>query len=382
MKIVHICLCGLFTDGFNYQDNLITKYHRQMGFDVTVIASQWVWDEGSAKQVQVDPYVNEDGVKVIRIPNRIGNVNSKLKLYKGLYCVIDGEKPDVIFLHNFQFLDALTVRKYVKQHRVKWYVDNHSDYSNSATNWLSKTLMHKLLWRFVAARIQPYVTRFYGVLPARVDFLKDVYKLPAEKCELLEMGADDELVDQAARPDAIRALRERYGISENDFFIVTGGKIDRFKMQTLLLMQAVKELADTLPVKLLVFGSIDDSLKSQADALVDGNAVQYIGWIRATDSYDYFAAADLVVFPGRHSVFWEQVVAQGIPMICKQWSGTTHVDIGGNVLFLQEDSKEEIAGVLFDLLASPQRYAQMKAAAKQDANRFLYSDIAKRAILP
>ena len=46
MKIVHICLAGPFTDGWNYQDNMISKYHKKMGFDVTVIASQWIRNEG------------------------------------------------------------------------------------------------------------------------------------------------------------------------------------------------------------------------------------------------------------------------------------------------------------------------------------------------
>ena len=32
MKIVHICLCGAMTDGFNYQENVITKYHKKMGY--------------------------------------------------------------------------------------------------------------------------------------------------------------------------------------------------------------------------------------------------------------------------------------------------------------------------------------------------------------
>ena len=35
------------------------------------------------------------------------------------------------------------------------------------------------------------------------------------------------------------------------------------------------------------------------------------------DSYDYFEASDLVVFPGCHSVMWEQVTGQGKPMLVK-----------------------------------------------------------------
>lgn len=72
-------------------------------------------------------------------------------------------------------------------------MDNHSDFSNSARNWLSKNVLHKIVWRTMAKN-RTICKKFYGVLPARVDFLIDVYNLPKEKCELLVMGADDDLV--------------------------------------------------------------------------------------------------------------------------------------------------------------------------------------------
>ena len=31
MKVVHICLGGPVTDGWNYQDNLLTKYMKKNG---------------------------------------------------------------------------------------------------------------------------------------------------------------------------------------------------------------------------------------------------------------------------------------------------------------------------------------------------------------
>lgn len=161
---------------------------------------------------------------------------------------------------------------------------------------------------------------------------------------------------------------------------MTGGKIDAFKTQTLLLMEAVQKI-DHPKVKLIVFGSVTKELMDKVQALLDGVKVQYIGWIDAKNSYEYFAAADLVVFPGRHSVFWEQVVAQGIPMLVKDWPGTHHVDVGGNVDFLHDDSVEEIEKKLQNLLEHPEQYAQMKRVAMEKGrSEFLYSEIAKRSI--
>ena len=146
-----------------------------------------------------------------------------------------------------------------------------------------------------------YTKKFYGVLPVRVDFLKDVYGLPADKCELLVMGADDELVEKAKTSGARERIREQYGIKEDDFLIMTAGKIDQWKTQTLLLMQAVQNIKKG-HVRLIVFGSVTQELMEQVKALADGTKVQYIGWVLSKDSYDDFEAADLVVFPGRHSV--------------------------------------------------------------------------------
>jgi glycosyltransferase involved in cell wall biosynthesis len=208
----------------------------------------------------------------------------------------------------------------------------------------------------------------------------DVYKLPKEKVELLVMGADDELVEKAKMPDVRRNLRKKHGITPDDFLIMTGGKIDLAKRQTLLLMQAVQSIPSER-VKLIVFGSVVDELKNQVQDLADGKKVQYIGWIDANESYEYFASADLVVFPGRHSVFWEQVVAQGIPMIVKYWQGTTHIDIGGNCQFLYEDSVDEIQHVIESLVDYSEKYQQLwDAAQKSVKNNFLYSEIAKKSL--
>ena len=161
---------------------------------------------------------------------------------------------------------------------------------------------------------------------------------------------------------------------------MTGGKIDAWKTQTLLLMEAVNKIQNE-KVKLIVFGSVTQELQDKVAALCSGTKVQYIGWVKSEDSYDYFSAADLVVFPGRHSVFWEQVAGMGIPMLCKRWDGTTHVDVGGNVKFLEKDSVEEIQSILEDLTENPEHYRQMLAAAQgKGREQFSYKEIAIRAI--
>ena len=383
MKIVHVCFSGVVTDGFSYQENLLSKFHVKQGHSVSLITSEWIFNtKGEVVKTDCVNYINEDGVHVIRLKMKKETPYSvKFKSYSGLFKAFVEEAPEIIFVHCPQFLEMPEIVRYAKtKSNLKIYVDNHADFSNSGRNLVSKYLLHGILWRHMVQIIEPYTVRFYGVLPARVEFLKSIYKLPPSKCELLVMGGDDELVFNTSSDKAKIMIRKEYGIDKKDFLIVTGGKIDKFKKQTLLLMQAVKQLEGK--VKLLVFGSVDNEIKTDFDSLCDGEIVQYTGWIDSVDSYKFFAASDLVIFPGRHSVFWEQVVSQQIPMVCKYWSGTTHIDIGGNVLYLIKDSVDELVSIISSLVEYPDKYAEMLSAARGErSHEFLYSEIAKRSIL-
>ena len=389
MKIVHICLSGLYMDGWGYQDNLLAKYHVLDGHDVTVIANEYMYDhEGNYVKIDGDKYCQPDidcnGVKVVRLAakgDKPVTGPAQRVHYIGLYDALVSVTPDIIFLHNPQILDVEDIVKFVRCSSVKLYVDSHSDYSNSARNFLSKHILHGILWRSKVQKLVPYTKKFYGVLPARVDFLIERYHTPKDKTELLVMGMDDELADKARETSVIEDIKNKLVIEDGDFVIISGGKIDHAKRQTLLLLDAIKNI-DNPKLKLIVFGSVVDDMKSDFDTKVaEDKRISYIGWLGADDTYPYFAASSLAIFPGRHSVMWEQVAGQGIPMVVKYWDGTTHIDVGGNVKFLYEDSVAEIQRTIESLMDRSEDYETMKAVATDKASKeFSYRSIARKAI--
>jgi glycosyltransferase involved in cell wall biosynthesis len=383
MRIVHVCLYGTIADKSNYQENLLSKYHVKLGHEVFILAPMWRPNEkGIVEPFRESGYINADGVRMIRLPMRgRDDILKKYKRFVGIEEALDEIRPDIVFIHCCAFPDVPVFVRYLKLHpEVRAFADNHADYSNSATNWLSKNVLHRIIWRRYARMLIPVVTKFYGVLPARVDFIKELYGLPDEKCAYLPIGADDEFVALAGSAESIAAVRKQYGIAEDDFLIVTGGKIDPWKWQTIELMKAVREIADP-KLRLLIFGSIHETLKADVEALVDGQRIQFVGWQDTLGSYRLLAAADLAVFPGRHSVFWEQTAGQGVPMLVKDWPGTHHVDVGGNVRFLAEDSAAEIRAEIERLRANPEEYEAMRRAARENGMRFFsYRSIAERAI--
>lgn len=384
MKIAHICLVMGYTEGLNYQENIIVRYQARDGHEVSLITTDHCFTEGEWGPCRTESdYINPDGVHIIRLPFAFRlpyNMNRQIGIFRGFRKKLEELHPDVIFVHNLQFQDLRRVAAYKRKHpETVVYADNHSDFSNSARNWFTRNTLYRFWWKPCARRVEPFIKTFFGVTPGRVDFLQNIYGISGEKTDLLVMGADDESVERTESLNARRRIREQFGVKEDDFLVVTGGKIDAFKMQTLLLMEAVREIEND-SLKLLVFGSVEEELKDRMRTLCAGKKIQYAGWAKGEQAYEYFAAADLAVFPGRHSVYWEQVAAQGIPMFCKYWEGTTHIDIGGNVEFLMEDSAELIKNKLSELLENPEKYRKMKECAASDRrHQFSYRVIARKA---
>ncbi|MBR4761199.1 MAG: glycosyltransferase family 4 protein [Clostridia bacterium] len=379
MKVLNVCLLSIFTDGFSYQDNLLSKYQRLNGNDVTVITSKYKYSpNGKLTKCQCDDYIDKLGIRILRLATgKNKDFNSKFKLFKNFYKSIEQINSDVIFCHNMQFFDLLKVIKYVKRHpSVKLYIDSHADHNNSAKGVLSKKILHGIIWKCLAHKALPYTEKFFGVTPARVDFLIDVYGLPKEKVELLPLGADDDLVANNRKPEIRDNLRKRLGISDNQILIVSGGKIDHNKPQTLKLMSAVNVIDDDA-VHLIVFGSVEDNLKIGFNSELS-NRVTYIGWKNIEEIYELFAAADIVAFPGLHSVLWEQAVGIGKPCIFKRIPGFDHIDLGGNCMFFESDSVDEYVRVIKQAI---QNIAEMKKVAEERGiPTFSYRRIAEKSI--
>lgn len=382
MRVTHLCLACFYPDGFSYQENMLPKFHKQQGHEVQIIASlQNIDTKGrTVYYPQATSYLNEYGIPVTRLDYRSPvRLNKKLKRFRNLYETLEKSNCEVLFIHGCQFLDADIVVKYLRKHPdIRVYVDNHADLHNSAMNFVSKNILHRILWRRCARMLDPFVTKWYGVLPARVDFLHDVYGISKDRIELLVMGADDERVKAALQPAVRQTIRKQYGIREDDFLIITGGKIGHGKRRVIDLMDVVNHLPRD-DVKLIVFGSVIPELAPLVQERCS-DKVQYIGWVESAESSNYLAAADLAVYPGLHSVLWEQTVALGIPVICTRFPGMEHIDLGGNVRFIGAEGSEEIDRAIKDVLDGD-RYLEMKRIAREKGIKtFSYSEIAARSI--
>ena len=64
MRITHLCLGCFFPDGYSYQENMLPKYHKKLGHDVSVVASLQTFDKnGNVSYMdKASEYRNEYGI--------------------------------------------------------------------------------------------------------------------------------------------------------------------------------------------------------------------------------------------------------------------------------------------------------------------------------
>lgn len=384
MRIVHCCLAAFYIDDAGYQENILPRMHKLQGHDVTILASTETFiNNRDLGYLQPSSYLNSDGIPVTRLPYRSGIPNKlvrKLRLYDGIYEHLNRLRPDIIFLHDCQFLGIRDIVRYVKLNPdTRVFVDGHTDFINSARSWPSKWLLHGVIYRHCAKAIEPYTTKFFGVLPARVEFFEKMYGISPSKTDLLVLGVDDTLIDWTQQASIRARIRKSIGLSESDFLLATGGKIDRRK-NIHILIHALKRIPHD-ELRLVVCGTPSREMEAEFESLCHDERVRYVGWVDSKRLHEYFMAADLGVFPGTHSVLWEQAVGSGLPCVFRRWEGMQHVDVGGNCCFLNSDSEDELVECLTNLINDKPRLAEMKRVAQtRGTKEFAYTEIAKRAI--
>lgn len=381
MKILHLCLGNFFIDNYSYQENMLPKYHAKQGHDVLVIASLYTFDKNGNGTYLSDPTRHQDknGFNVVRLANKKPTVwNRFFRHYEGLPEEMERFAPDVIFSHNLSYGDTPVVRAYVKKHpNVKVFADNHGDFINSAKNLFSKHILHPIIWRHYAKVLEPYLQKCYGVTPMRCRFLKEMYHINPSIVEFLPLGVDDDLIP-TNRDEVRKNIRQELEVSEDEFLIVTGGKIDKIK-NTHVLVDALEKLNSPY-VHLVVCGVLTPEMEYLKDRFDNNPLIHYLGWCSIEKVMNCMVASDLACFPGTHSTLWEQSVGVGLPAVFKLWYEMDHVNVNGNCVFVQGEDIEELTSVLQELTCKGEKYYTLKKQSEIASKSLLYSEIARRAI--
>lgn len=381
MKIV--MLCEFYNESLEYQENLLVKYYRKQGHEVTVITSTFdsvfdYYNDRHDNSVPARTYFDR-GAKIIKLPYRY-NVFNRLRAYVRIDGILRDEKPDLLYIHDIMpnFPEAV---RYVKTHpECRMIMDYHADYSNSGKSWISRKLLHGILRKWFLDRARPYLSRIFAVTPPSIPFLSDLYKIPPEDIEILPLGADLDRCAEVKQRREGHALRRSLGIADDAIVIFTGGKLDPLK-KTELLIEAVKSLP-LLPLHLVVIGDSGPKFAGYKAQLVEaaGQAsnIRFVGWLESRDIYKYLDMADMAVFPASQSILWQQAIAMGLPLIVGDTGNQdmSYLNQRNNIVILANDEirADRLAQEISRIAADPALLKAMSAGALEVANEHLNWD--------
>jgi 1,2-diacylglycerol 3-alpha-glucosyltransferase len=319
MKI--LMLCEFYNETLEYQENLLVKYYRKYGHEVTVITSTYesVFDYyNNIHDNKLPQKIFYDfGAKIIKLPFKF-NILGKLKKYVSIKSIVEEEQPDLLYVHDIMpnMFEMLDYKK--KNPHVKMIMDYHADYSNSANGWISLNILHKVIRKKVYLDpIKNHIERFYPIIPGSLKFLNEVYNILPSEMEILPLGADIDLVAEIRNSNTRETLRLKHNIKPTDKVIITGGKFNPAR-QTEIVIEAFKELNDE-NLHLLIIGDADNKNQEYKNQLLELSKniknIVFLGWLNNRGVYEYFATSDLAVFPASQSIIWQQAIASGLPLI-------------------------------------------------------------------
>ncbi len=331
-----------------YQENLLCKALAEDGHEVIVIAPNTL--HRIYKKIEFDKALLEtpdtmDGrVRIIRRPIKM--YTRYFYTIPALYKLLEDIKPDILFVHSNQQVPLLVATRYAKKHKnMTFYVDNHAEFCNTAQNYLSKEILHKVIYKAIIHHAYSRLDRIFYVSEEAKELLIDLYKLPATKMEFYPVGGN--IIDGEARAKNRLEKRRELNLADDDILICITGKLDAGKKTLLALTAFSKVKSDKL--KLVIIGTFSDDIKEAAlDAIGNDNRIQFIGWKKGDELLKYLCAADLYVQPGNESATLENAICCGVPVMVRR-SKNYEMLLNGNHWFI--DTMEDMIAVLHEICA-------------------------------
>lgn len=303
MKIAHLCLSVYFVEHFQYQENILIEKDKSNGHEVIVIASTETFDkDGRMFYCDQGQSVTRSNIPLFRVPYFFGDnfFSRKLRKYKGVIKILERFKPDVIFFHGTGAIEILSISRFVRNNPgVHFFIDSHEDWNNSARSWLSREVLHRLIYRPVLRSAMDVCEKLLCVSTDAIDFMTHFYGIESSKLELYPLGGN--ILDDADY-NARRSLkRQQLGVSIRTRIFIQSGK------QTVL-----KRLSDSLKAfclaadkdsLFLIAGSLSTELRLEIQKLINNDSrIRYMGWCDPEALTDLLCAADVYVQPGTQSV--------------------------------------------------------------------------------
>lgn len=377
MKILHCCLSNFYFDGFGYQENYLPQYNQKDGHDVKIIASTETLINSKLSYVKPSRYQTETGIPIVRIeysklfPHYL---SKKIRVFPRLMEELSLFSPDVILFHGTGAYAVKVVANYVKRHPgVRLYVDNHGAYYNSAQNFVSKFILHKLLYRTWFRQALPFIDKVLYTGEGEKEYLVDMMNLREDEMEFYPLGGT--IIDKREKQRRRREMFDRHNLPDDTVLFVHSGKLDPLK-RTDSLLRAFSKVQDPR-FRLFIIGSIEDDYRSALTPLIEADKrVQHLGWKAHEELLDYLCAADMYLQPGSVSATLQNAICCGTPVMIYPHKGYAPYVRGNGIRVKDEDETE---AAFITISKTPEMLKEMSKVSYEMAREYLdYKKLAAR----
>ncbi len=377
MKVVFVCTGNTFTPTMLYKENYFIKASLYYGYDTTVYASQYAYENGK-KILTTDESTDSLGYKLIRLPYKkhiTNTITEKIRDAEQLIPSIISVSPDFIFINCPQVFNV-TQLKNIKSvlPEVKIAMDFSTKYINSATNAVSKYLLHRTIYRRWLLKAIKYVDCVSYISPETKDFIQREYKI--NHPNLTENGLPAEVISPDKYKEYRKGIREELGIRDTEILFVHTGKMGKLK-RTVELIESFRRNADTR-FRLVIAGSLNDDIEKTVKNLIEHDSrIQFIGFLDGDKLTRLLCASDMYLQPGTISQTSQTAICCGSPIIFMKCPTNEELFCGNGFILTSID---ELDKALQSISENPSQIVEMReksfllARAKLDYRK-LFSDL-------
>jgi glycosyltransferase involved in cell wall biosynthesis len=394
LKIVHVT--NYQVPGYGYDEIQLAREQHRMGHDVTIITSNYLHPSGLYSilrrrfpQRRVEP--RDEVVDGVLIRRLAGREIARRVWIRGLEKALVELSPDVIHSHNvLQFHSAriATLRATGRIHAAV-VIDDHMHFG-----FVRRTVAGRLFYAAYRALGQPILSRYVDSFCAIADdtraYLQSECGVKGE-IHVVPLGVTTR---GAADPGARAQMRRQIGVADSDLVLIYAGKVIPEKGVDLLVEAASRLRADGARVTVVAVGDSDEEYERRLTALAAAGAGVDLHLVPSVDQdrlVEWFAAADVGVWPQQESKAVFEAMAAGLPVVVSASSGLAHLVVPDRGLTYEAQDVEALTARLRELTDASLRkrlggagrdYAISELSWTRSAERYveIYRDaIAQRA---
>ena len=378
MRLLILTTGNEFTPSMLYKENYIIKAAQDHGDEVFVFANLYTYIKGKTAIAPTDERVEGFVLKRFKFHSYGSDIlTTRIRRIDGLEDEIIKVIPDLIFVNCAQMYNIKNLAKIKKAlPNVKIVLDFSTKYLNSAKNWISRNILHNLIYRFWLQKALPYVDRVFYISEESKAFAQEMYGFPNSLLE--HNNLPGETIPIETKYQYKKEIFDRIGLNVDNVLFLYSGKIYPDKKVDQLVRAFVRTKNPYF--RLVIIGVYTDmNSKDVIEPLIASDKrITFMNFVNGEELTKFVCASDLYIQPGSISQTCQTAVCCGTPLCFNDIP--THREIyNGNGFFV--DSEDEIYDAFVTVNNNPAILNEMSEKSYQMAYKELDYHIIYKKIL-